>query len=111
MQDEMFPIATLSKDPYKVLGISSKASAEEIKKAYFSLIAKYTPEKNPEAFKKIRAAYDQIRSQKRREETDFLLFDEGESGAEYQPAKGAIYNLWDDILTLEFWRSATPGNE
>ena len=56
-------------DPYKVLGVSSGATDEEIKKAYRILSRKYHPDANinnpnkdqaEEQFKEIQAAYDQI---------------------------------------------------
>ena len=55
-------------DPYKVLGVATDASDEEVKKAYRDLIKKYHPDLHPgdaEAAKKmndVNAAYDQIKS-------------------------------------------------
>ena len=61
-----------SSDPYSVLGIAHTASTEEVKKAYFALVRQHPPEKDPEAFKRIRAAYEQLRDPAQRQETDLL---------------------------------------
>lgn len=63
-------------DPYRILKISQKASPEEIKKAYFRLVRKYPPEKEPEKFKTIRQAYEQIKSITARTKTDFSMLKE-----------------------------------
>ena len=56
-------------DPYKVLGISSDATDEEVKKAYRELSRKYHPDANAnnplkdlaeEKFKEVQAAYKSI---------------------------------------------------
>ena len=55
-------------DPYKVLGVSPDASADEIKKAYRALAKKYHPDVNPgnkdaeRRMNEINAAYDQIKN-------------------------------------------------
>lgn len=57
-------------DPYKVLGIESTASEEEVTKAYRRLAKKYHPDLNPgdkaaaQKMSQINAAYEQIRTQK-----------------------------------------------
>lgn len=53
-------------DPYKVLGVPTTASDEEVKRAYRQLAKKYHPDANPgdkqaeKRMKEINAAYDQI---------------------------------------------------
>ena len=55
-------------DPYRILGISSDASDEEIKKAYRNLAKKYHPDLHPgdpeaqRRMNEINAAYDQIKN-------------------------------------------------
>lgn len=57
-------------DPYKILGISSSASEEEVTKAYRKLAKKYHPDLNPgdktaaQKMSQINAAYEQIKTQK-----------------------------------------------
>jgi tetratricopeptide (TPR) repeat protein len=47
-------------DFYAVLGVSKAASPDEIKRAYLALVRAYTPERAPEAFKRIREAYETL---------------------------------------------------
>lgn len=66
-------------DPYLLLGISKKASPEEIKKAYRKLAKKYHPDLNPDnkeiekKFKEITAAYELLSDEEKR-----ARFDRGE---------------------------------
>jgi curved DNA-binding protein CbpA len=68
-QDELQPYS----DPYAALGVSRDATLDEIKDAYFQLVRAHPPERDPEQFKVIRAAYDRVRTAERRIETDWLL--------------------------------------
>lgn len=59
----LFQLCLAGKDYYSILGVSKKATAAEIKKAYRNLSLKYHPDKNPSAeaaskFADISNAYD-----------------------------------------------------
>ena len=60
-------------DPYSVLGLKRGASHEEIRRAYFRNVREHPPETDPETFKAIRAAYEQLRSAEQRTVTDLYL--------------------------------------
>jgi molecular chaperone DnaJ len=61
---------------YKTLGVSKKASEEEIKKAYRKLARKYHPDRNSgdaeaeEKFKEVQGAYDTLSDPEKRKEYD-----------------------------------------
>lgn len=61
---------------YKTLGVSKKATEDEIKKAYRKLARQYHPDRNPgddaaeEKFKEISAAYDVLGDPEKRKEYD-----------------------------------------
>ena len=46
---------------YDALELQPGASPAEVKKAYFRLVRQYTPEKDPEHFKRIRQAYEALK--------------------------------------------------
>lgn len=66
----------MAEDLYKVLGVSKKATDEEIKKAYRKLARKYHPDRNPddpkaeEKFKEVQGAYDTLSDPEKRKEYD-----------------------------------------
>jgi curved DNA-binding protein CbpA len=60
-------------DPYAVLELERTATTAEIKKAYFTLVRAHPPEREPDRFKQIRAAYERLREPEQRAETDMLL--------------------------------------
>ncbi len=63
-----------SSDPYAVLGLMRGASPRQIKRAYFAQVREHSPEDDPDSFKLIRAAYEKLRTDKVKEETDLFLF-------------------------------------
>ena len=66
----------MAKDFYETLGVSKKASQDEIKKAHRKLVGKYHPDRNPgdataeEKFKEVQAAYDTLGDPDKRKEYD-----------------------------------------
>jgi molecular chaperone DnaJ len=82
---------------YKTLGVSKKASDEEIKKAYRKLARQYHPDRNPddpkaeEKFKEISAAHDILGNPEKRKEYDAAggMFGGGfGGGGPFGPAAG-----------------------
>jgi curved DNA-binding protein CbpA len=69
----MTSTTTNTGDPYSVLGLKRGASHEEIRRAYFRKVREHPPETDPETFKAIRAAYEQLRSAEQRTVTDLYL--------------------------------------
>jgi curved DNA-binding protein CbpA len=93
-------------NPYKVLGVERTATEAEIKQAYFRLIREHPPERDPEGFKRIRAAYEKLRAGGERAETDlFLIEEQGElnliqkDSAEPPPLTAEMIRI--DLLALE----------
>jgi curved DNA-binding protein CbpA len=63
-------------DPYMVLGLHHGATPEDIRQAYFRIVRLHTPEAHPEEFKRIRTAYETLRSPQLRAEVALLRFDQ-----------------------------------
>lgn len=88
-------------DPYAVLGLARGASAEDIKRAYFALVRAHPPERDPKMFKQVRAAYELLRDEQKRTETDMLLLREWPAPTRRRRNTAAPVQLDDaDLLDL-----------
>jgi len=88
----------MSEDLYAILGVSSDASEDEIKKAYRKLAREHHPDLNPgdagaeERFKRVSGAYEVLSSADKR-----ALYDEFGDDAEkigYDPERAEEYRQW-----------------
>jgi curved DNA-binding protein CbpA len=48
-------------DPYEVLGLPCDSTDEQIRRRYLELVRQHPPDRDPERFAKVRAAYDRLR--------------------------------------------------
>ena len=67
---------SFSDNPYKTLGVNQNATEAEIKHAYFNRVREHSPERDPEGFKRIRAAYEKLSAATVRAVTDLFLIDD-----------------------------------
>lgn len=52
------PESRVKTAPHQVLGLSRNASAEEIRVRYLELVREFPPDREPDRFREIRAAYE-----------------------------------------------------
>lgn len=62
-------------DPFATLGIPPDSSDDAIRRQYLQLVRTYTPDRAPERFAQIRAAYEKVRDPVQR--VRYLLFEAG----------------------------------
>ena len=59
-------------DPYEVLGIAPDVPDDAVKKAYLAQVREHPPERAPQEFKRIRAAYDALKAPEKRLQVDMV---------------------------------------
>ncbi len=96
------------RDPYSVLGLDRQASEAEIKRAYFHLVRQFPPEREPEKFRAIRTAYEQLRDAESRAQIALFLL---QPPLPLPNRRRPSYDLSahaDDLLTLAMELVRTP---
>jgi curved DNA-binding protein CbpA len=84
-----------TKDLYKVLGLSSGASPEDIRKAHRKLVRQYHPDANPgdtqaeERFKEVQRAYEVLSNPEKRQEYDKQFHTSTRERSSGRPRPGA----------------------
>jgi hypothetical protein len=68
----LFLFNEVKKSHYETLGVAKTAGDAEIKRAYFALVRKHQPDRFPEEFKEIRAAYETLSDSRKRAEYDAI---------------------------------------
>ncbi|MBW3624385.1 MAG: DnaJ domain-containing protein [Armatimonadetes bacterium] len=84
---------------YQTLELTPGATPEEIKRAYFRLVRRHPPEKDPETFKNIRAAYETLKDEKARRDYDDFQRHGDEITDLFSEAERLIQEeQWDDAI-------------
>ncbi len=76
----------MAQDYFQILEIAETAPPDEIKRAYFKMVRRHPPEKDPEQFKLIRLAYDTLMDPRARQDYIAMLHHGGEIAKLYAEA-------------------------
>ena len=61
------------KTPFEILNIAADSDDEAVKKGYLAMVQQFPPERFPEEFQHVRAAYENVKTEKDR--LKYALFD------------------------------------
>jgi curved DNA-binding protein CbpA len=95
-------------NPYDVLGLPRQASETDIKRAYFQLVRQFPPERQPEKFRVIRTAYEQLRDPEQRARMDLFLVQPPPPLPKQRRSSYDLSVHVDDLLTLAMELVRTP---
>ena len=101
-----------NENPYAALGLNRAATLDEIKQAYFNQVRQHPPEREPDAFKRIRAAYDQLKTPEKRVEADMRLLEDfapAKAGASARAARLPELDLTGEQEALHPARASGSG--
>jgi curved DNA-binding protein CbpA len=92
-------------DPYSVLGLAPGAAQADIRRAYLDLVRAHPPEREPEMFKRVRAAYEQLCTADAQAETDLFLL---QAPPAWQPPRtvptfDVAFHPEDVLTALQAW--------
>ena len=92
-------------DPYEVLGLADDADEAEIRRRYLELVRQSPPDREPERFAAVRAAYDEVRDPVRRLEAQLFRVDDERlarraRGGPPRPASRRRGSRWTTLLSL-----------
>lgn len=62
-------------DPYETLGLGPEAGETEIRRRYLELVREFPPDRAPERFAEVHAAYEALRDPARRLETQLFTWE------------------------------------
>lgn len=96
----------VSDDFYEELHVTPDADARDIKKAYFGLVRQFPPETHPEAFQKIRAAYEVLSDPEARKAYDATR--SVTASADLGDELAAIMRSALEAIELEEYERAVP---
>ena len=75
-------------DPYEILGLTTDAVEAEIRRRYLELVRQYPPDRAPERFTAIHAAYEALRDPARRLQAQIF---------EFETTSDSLETLSDDL--------------
>lgn len=88
-------------DPFVLLDVPLTASQAEIRRAYFVRVRQFPPERAPDDFKRVRAAYEQINTPQGQMDATMLRFNDADPEVpELPPATPIRVNPGDVLRAL-----------